>query len=102
LTNGNFLSDLRWLGTTTHGNAPPHRARLIPRDQEAWKSGTLAHQDERYRRRSVVFAVIVFGLLFGLIGIIVAAPLTVLVLVAVKKLYIRDALGQRTDSYVQS
>lgn len=45
----------------------------------------------------LLFAVLAFGLLFGPLGIIVAAPLTVLVFVAVKKLYVRQTLGEATD-----
>ncbi len=35
--------------------------------------------------------------IFGTIGIIFAAPMTVIVFVAVKKLYVRDSLGQPTE-----
>ena len=35
--------------------------------------------------------------IFGTIGIIFAAPITVIVFVAVKKLYVRDSLGQSTE-----
>ncbi len=35
--------------------------------------------------------------IFGTIGIIFAAPITVIAFVAVKKLYVRDSLGQPTD-----
>jgi predicted PurR-regulated permease PerM len=44
----------------------------------------------------LLFAVIVFGALFGILGILLAAPLTVVTFVAVKKLYIRDTLGEQT------
>lgn len=39
-----------------------------------------------------LFAVLAFGILFGVLGILLAAPLTVVVYVLVKELYIRDAL----------
>ena len=35
--------------------------------------------------------------IFGVIGIIFAAPITVIVFVAVKKLYVRDSLGEPTE-----
>ncbi len=35
--------------------------------------------------------------IFGMIGIIFAAPITVIAFVAVKKLYVRDSLGQPTE-----
>lgn len=35
--------------------------------------------------------------IFGTIGIIFAAPITVIAFVAVKKLYVRDSLGQATE-----
>jgi predicted PurR-regulated permease PerM len=35
--------------------------------------------------------------IFGTIGIIFAAPITVIAFVAIKKLYVRDSLGQPTD-----
>jgi predicted PurR-regulated permease PerM len=35
--------------------------------------------------------------IFGTIGIIFAAPITVIVFVAIKKLYVRDSLGQATE-----
>ncbi|MFC4174292.1 AI-2E family transporter [Microvirga sp. GCM10011540] len=44
----------------------------------------------------LLFAVLAFGLLFGPLGVVVAAPLTVVVFVAVKKLYIRDTLHEAT------
>jgi predicted PurR-regulated permease PerM len=44
----------------------------------------------------LLFALIGFGMLFGTLGIIVAAPLTVVTYVLVKKLYVREALGTET------
>jgi predicted PurR-regulated permease PerM len=44
----------------------------------------------------LLFSVTTFGILFGFLGILVAAPLTVVVYVAVKKLYVRETLGQAT------
>jgi predicted PurR-regulated permease PerM len=40
-----------------------------------------------------LFAVVVFGLLFGAIGVLLATPLTVTGFVLVRQLYIADALG---------
>jgi predicted PurR-regulated permease PerM len=42
----------------------------------------------------VVLAVVAFGSLFGFLGIFVATPLTALVIIWVKRLYIEDALGK--------
>jgi predicted PurR-regulated permease PerM len=44
----------------------------------------------------VLFAVVVFGLLFGLLGIFLAVPLAVAITVLVKKLWIRQTLGEET------
>lgn len=41
----------------------------------------------------MLFSVIAFGLLFGWLGLLVAAPLTVVAMVAVQKLYVQDTLG---------
>ncbi len=41
-----------------------------------------------------VFAVIALGLVLGPLGLLFATPLTVMLFVAVKKLYIRDTLGE--------
>lgn len=43
-----------------------------------------------------LISVLAFGLLFGVLGLILAAPLTVVTFVAVKKLYVRDTLGEAT------
>lgn len=43
-----------------------------------------------------LFSIVVFGLLFGLAGVLLAAPAAVAALVLVKKLWVRDALGERT------
>ena len=45
----------------------------------------------------LLFAVFLFGLLFGVLGVIIAAPLTVVLYVAVKKLYLRQTLGEETE-----
>ncbi|WP_372616812.1 AI-2E family transporter [Falsiroseomonas sp.] len=45
----------------------------------------------------LLFSVLAFGLVFGMAGVIVAAPLTVLLYVLVKKLYLRQTLGEATD-----
>jgi predicted PurR-regulated permease PerM len=44
----------------------------------------------------LLFAVLAVGLLFGVPGVIMAAPLTVVAYVAVKKLYVRQMLGEET------
>lgn len=44
----------------------------------------------------LLFAVVAFGVLFGIRGVLLAAPLTVVSFVAVKKLYVRDTLGEQT------
>jgi len=44
-----------------------------------------------------LFAVVAFGLLFGPLGILFATPLAVVAFVAVKKLWVRDALGEPTE-----
>jgi predicted PurR-regulated permease PerM len=43
----------------------------------------------------LLFAVLAAGLLFGLLGTLVAAPLTVVTYVAVKEIYVRQMLGQQ-------
>ena len=45
----------------------------------------------------LLFGVLAFGLVFGLTGIIVAGPLTLVAFVLVKELYIRDTLGQSVE-----
>ncbi|HEY8611263.1 MAG TPA: AI-2E family transporter [Roseomonas sp.] len=45
----------------------------------------------------VLFSVVAFGAVFGLPGVVLAAPLTVVAYVLVKKLYVRETLGERTD-----
>lgn len=42
----------------------------------------------------VLFGVIAFGLVFGIAGVIVAAPLTLVAYVLIAKLYVRDTLHQ--------
>ncbi|HEX6112015.1 MAG TPA: AI-2E family transporter [Geminicoccaceae bacterium] len=44
-----------------------------------------------------LFAVVAFGLLFGPLGILFATPLAVVAMVAIKRLWVRDALGEPTD-----
>lgn len=44
----------------------------------------------------LIFSLIAFGTLFGVIGIIFAAPMTVVTYVMIKKLYIRETLGTAT------
>jgi predicted PurR-regulated permease PerM len=48
----------------------------------------------------VLFGLIAFGLVFGLVGVLVAGPLTLVAYVLVKELYIKDALG--TDHHAPS
>jgi predicted PurR-regulated permease PerM len=43
-----------------------------------------------------LFALLAAGVVLGPLGVILAAPLTVLVYVAVKKLYVRETLGEET------
>jgi predicted PurR-regulated permease PerM len=43
-----------------------------------------------------LFAIVAFGILFGLAGVFLAAPLAVIAFVAVKKLWVREALGEDT------
>jgi predicted PurR-regulated permease PerM len=43
-----------------------------------------------------LFAIVIFGLLFGMLGVILAVPLAVAVLVLVKKLWVRETLGEKT------
>lgn len=45
----------------------------------------------------LLFAVVAVGLLFGILGVIIAAPLAVVMFVAVKKLYVREMLGEETS-----
>lgn len=42
----------------------------------------------------VLFGVLALGLLFGPLGVLVSAPLTIVCYVAVTRLYVRDTLGQ--------
>ena len=44
----------------------------------------------------LLFAVVAFGVLFGIPGVLLAAPLTVTAFVIVKRLYVREALGEPT------
>jgi predicted PurR-regulated permease PerM len=45
----------------------------------------------------VILAVVALALLFGLLGVLVATPLTAVAIVWIKKLYVEDVLGKRTD-----
>ncbi|MGG5823842.1 AI-2E family transporter [Falsiroseomonas sp. HW251] len=42
-------------------------------------------------------SVVAFGSIFGLPGAVLSAPLTVVAFVLVKKLYVRETLGEKTD-----
>jgi predicted PurR-regulated permease PerM len=44
----------------------------------------------------LIFSLLGFGMLFGALGIILAAPLTVVCYVLVKRLYVQEALGTAT------
>lgn len=44
-----------------------------------------------------LFVVLAMGVLFGPLGVLLGTPLTVVVYVAVKQLYLQDALDQKTD-----
>ena len=48
-----------------------------------------------------LFAVIGAGLLFGTIGVLFSGPLTVIAYVAVKRLYVEEALGNRAGAAAQ-
>jgi predicted PurR-regulated permease PerM len=45
----------------------------------------------------LLFSIVAGGLIFGMVGVVFAAPLLVVVFVMVKRLYVRDALGTHTD-----
>jgi predicted PurR-regulated permease PerM len=45
----------------------------------------------------LIVAVVACGLLFGLPGIVLTTPLTVLVMVLVQRLYVEDVLGKRVE-----
>jgi predicted PurR-regulated permease PerM len=45
----------------------------------------------------LLFALLAIGLLFGTIGVVIATPLTVVIYVLVKKLYVREILGEETQ-----
>ena len=44
----------------------------------------------------LLFALVAGGLVFGIVGVILAAPLTVVVFVMVKRLYVQEALNTPT------
>lgn len=44
-----------------------------------------------------IFAVIAMGILFGVPGLLLGFPLTVVLMVAVKRLYVRDTLGRSVE-----
>ena len=45
-----------------------------------------------------LFALVAFGTVFGHLGLILAAPLSVLCFVLVKEIYIRDILGRPVEA----
>jgi predicted PurR-regulated permease PerM len=44
-----------------------------------------------------LFSLAALGVLFGPIGLVLSAPLTVIIVVCVKALYVRDILGEAID-----
>ena len=44
-----------------------------------------------------LFAIVVFGLLFGFLGVLLAVPMAVALMVLVKKLWVREVLGEETS-----
>ncbi len=46
----------------------------------------------------VILAVVALGLLFGLLGVLVATPLTAVLMVWIRMLYVEDVLGKRLDT----
>lgn len=46
----------------------------------------------------LLFAVFAFGLLFGFLGVVLAAPLTVVVFVIVRRLYVQTILGKSVET----
>ncbi len=44
-----------------------------------------------------MFALFAMGGMFGIVGVLLAAPLTVVVYVMIKALYVRDTLGEKVD-----
>jgi predicted PurR-regulated permease PerM len=44
-----------------------------------------------------LFALVAFGLLFGSLGVLFATPLAVVIFVGVKKLWVRETLGEPTE-----
>lgn len=44
-----------------------------------------------------MFAIVICGIVFGVLGVILAVPITVAVFVVIKKLYVREALGRTTE-----
>jgi predicted PurR-regulated permease PerM len=45
----------------------------------------------------LIFTFVAFGTIYGVTGVLVAAPLTVVIFVFVKKLYIRQTLKEETS-----
>ena len=45
----------------------------------------------------ILFSIVIFGLIFGLLGIFLAVPLAVCITVLVKKLWVRQTLGEATS-----
>jgi len=44
-----------------------------------------------------LFAIVVFGVLFGFLGVLLAVPLTVALMVLIKKVWVRETLGEETS-----
>jgi predicted PurR-regulated permease PerM len=44
-----------------------------------------------------LFAVVAIGILFGPLGLLLGYPLAIVIDVAVRRLYVREALGERVE-----
>lgn len=59
-------------------------------------SPIIQHHAVKLPPAMLLFALLAFGILFGLLGVVLAEPLTVAIFVLVKRLYVREALGTKT------
>lgn len=50
----------------------------------------------------ILLAVVAFGLIFGLVGVLVATPLTVVAIVWIKLLYVHDTLEKPVETRAPS
>jgi predicted PurR-regulated permease PerM len=46
---------------------------------------------------TILFSIVVFSVLAGWLGAVLAVPLAIVLMVIVKELWIRDALGRQTE-----